>query len=224
MSDIAKQNRAGKLIWPFAFLVAAIGSNCKAESRCPLLLDVKPFTSYNESRLATLIHFGRENHISFGVESSSDDLLKPINASTPRGIARSAIMQILGVPSYHVACVNGVVVVRDSRFSSATWLDRRLPLFQVQRTTLVIANIGLGNRLESLLGPPQTSFFGSFPPGDPDDLVGPYNIKGSTIRSLLCLLVGSSKGATWFIHGQVKPFGTSIGNRFWTLVPYSNER
>src|ERR1700693_3855949 len=98
--------------------MAAIGNNCKAESHCPLLLDVKPFTSHNENRLATLIHFGRENHISFGVESSSDDLLEPINTSTTHGIARSAIMQILGVPSYRVTCVNGVVVVRDSPFSS----------------------------------------------------------------------------------------------------------
>ena len=219
VSAFAKQSRARNLIRQFAFLMAAIG--CKAESRCPLLLEVKPFTSNNENRLATLIKFGQENHISFGVESSSDDLLEPINASTTRGIARSAIMQILGVPSYRVACVNGVVVARDSRFSSPTWLDRRLPSYQMPRATLVVANIGLGNRLESLLGPPPTSFFGSFPPGDPDDLVGPYDIKGSTMRSLLCLLVGSSKGATWFVHGQVKPIGISIRNRFWALVPYS---
>ena len=222
VSDFAKQNRAGNLVWQVAFLMAAIGGNCKGESHCPLLLDVKPFTSHNQNRLATLIHFGRENHISFGVESSSDDLLEPISTSTTPGIARSAIMQILGVSSYRVACINGVIVVRDSRFSSPTWLDRRLPSYQMPRATLVIANIGLGNRLESLLGPPPTGVFGSFPPGDPDDLVGPYNIKGSTIRSLLCLLVGSSKGAAWFIHGQVRPFGTSIRNRFWTLVPYSN--
>jgi hypothetical protein len=217
-----KHNRSGNRIWQFAVLMAAIGSNCKAESHCPLLLDAKPFTSHNENRLTTLIHFGRENHISFGVESSSDDLLEPITTSTAHGIARSAIMQILGVPSYRVTCVNGVVVVRDSRYSSPTWLDRRLPSYQMPRATLVIANIGLWNRLESLLGPPQTGFAGSFPPGDPDDLVGPYNIKGSTIRSLLCLLVGSSKGAAWFIHGQVKPFSTSIRNRFWTLILYSN--
>jgi hypothetical protein len=202
--------------------MAAIGGNCKAEPRCPLLLDVKPFTSHNENRLATLIHFGRENHISFGIESSSDDLLEPIDANTTHGFARSAIMQILGGPSYRVTCVNGVVVARDSRFASPTWLDRRLPSYEMPRATLVIANIGLWNRLESLLGRPPASVFGSFPPGDPDDLVGPYDIKGSTIRSLLCLLVGSSKGATWFIHGKVKPFGTSIGNRFWTMMPYSN--
>ena len=220
MSAFAKQNSACNLIWQVVFFMAAIG--CKAESRCPLLLDAKPFTSHNENRLATLVHFGLENHISFGVESSSDDLLDPINTNTTHGIARSAIMQILGAPSYRVTCLNGVVVVRDGRFSSPTWLDRRLPSYQMPRATLVIANIGLGNRLESLLGPPLTSFFGSFPPGDPDDLVGPYDIKGSTIRSLLCLLVGSSKGATWFIHGEVRPFGISIGNRFWTLVLYSN--
>ncbi len=65
-SEFAKPNRAGALIWQVAFLIAAMGSICKAESRCPLLLSVKPFTSYNENRLATLIHFGQENHISFG--------------------------------------------------------------------------------------------------------------------------------------------------------------
>ena len=222
VSDFAKQNRAGNRIRQFAFLMAALGSRCKAESHCPLLIDVKPFTSHHENRLTTLIHFGRENHISFGVESSSDDLLDPIDASTTHGIARSAILQILGAPSYRVACVNGVVVVRDSRFSSPTWLDRRLPSYQMPRATLVIANIGLGNRLESLLGPPPTSIFGDFPPGDRYDLVGPYDIKGATIRSLLCLLVGDSKGATWFIHSQAKPFGTSIVNRLWTLVLYLN--
>ena len=163
MSDFAKQNNAGNLIWQFAFLIAAMGSSGKAEPSCPLLLDVKPFTSHNENRLATLIHFGQENHISFGVESSGDDLLESINTSTTHGIARSAIMQILGVSSYRVTCVNGVVVVRDSRFSSPTWLDRRPPSFRVPRTTLVIANIGLGNRLESLLDPHRTGFLGSFP-------------------------------------------------------------
>jgi hypothetical protein len=59
--DFAKQKRAGNLIWRFAFLMAAIGSSCKAESRCPLVLDVKPFTSRNENRLATLgpVHTNR---------------------------------------------------------------------------------------------------------------------------------------------------------------------
>ena len=65
VSDFAKQNRAGNLIWQFAFLMAAIGGNCKAESHCPLLLDVKPFTSHNENRLSTLIHFGQENHVRY---------------------------------------------------------------------------------------------------------------------------------------------------------------
>lgn len=206
------------------FMIFAVGARCKAEFNCPLELSAKVFMFRDESRLAALVRFGRENHISLGVESLAGNPLHLTPLNPTGNTVKSTILQILGASgSYHLYCVNGVVIIRDDRVPSPKWLDRRLPSFQIPKATLATANIGLWMRVEKFLDPSQRGFGGDGPPGDPEDQIGPYNIKGATIRRLLCVIAGSSKGAAWVTaDGRANQvLGTAGVNRLWTLVLYA---
>lgn len=162
----------------FAFLVVAASVVFGAEAECPLSRQVKPFSAQNENRLAALVRFGKENRISFGVESFGD-LAQRVTTNSGSGTALSTIVDILGTASeYDISCLSGVVVVRHTRTASPKWLDERLPLYQVKRMTFAWANANLWMQLEMLLNPGAGGFAGSMNPGDPDDLVGPFEKEG----------------------------------------------
>ncbi|HCC58076.1 MAG TPA: hypothetical protein DEQ47_12630 [Solibacterales bacterium] len=207
------------LFWTIAWVAIFAGGYCEAEPICPLLRNTPPFSAHGETRLTALLGFGLENHISFGIESFSDDLLQPLTTNLAKGTAESKIRQILGMPAaYRVSCATGVVIVQDSRVASPPWLNRRVPRFHTPKTTLFMANAGLWMLVETLLNPRQQGFAGDSPPGDAEDQVGPYDIRGATVRGLLCQLAGSSKGTAWLIERPgLSLRGTASRNRLWTL-------
>ena len=71
-----------------------------------------------------------------------------------------------------------------------------------------------------MLDPGQTGFAGDVIGGDPTDEVGPYDIRGASVRSLLCQLVVSSKGATWVAGGVREFVGANWTNTLWAVVEY----
>lgn len=215
-----------RLFWTVACVAILAGGSRAAQPVCPLPRNMPPFSAHGETRLTALVGFGRENHISFGIESFSDDLLQPLTTDLAKGTAESQIREILGTPvAYRISCAAGVVMVHDSRVASPPWLNRQVPRFYLPRTALVWANANLWMLVETLLNPRQQGFAGDSPPGDADDQVGPYAIRDATVRELLCQLAGSSKGAAWLVERPGMPFlGTASRNRLWTLLLYARER
>jgi hypothetical protein len=178
----------------------------------------------DESRLALLMRFGRENHIPLGVEALGDNWPQSNARSATGKTAGAIINEILGESApYRISCVSGTVVIRYENGNGQEWLNRRLPRFRIQKTTRSTAAVSLWMQVEIFFDPSQTGFAGSYPPSDPKDEVGPYDIRNATIRGLLCLLAGSSKGAAWVTAtGRGGQFlGTADVNRLWTFVLYS---
>lgn len=203
-----------------ALLVAAIGflPNCSAQ--CPLTRHVPAFRRGRQSRFDTLIRFGKENKISFGIESAPN-LAEQKEISVPAGTVSSAVRAILDPAGAGLACLGSVIVIRDPNARQETWLNARLPEFRISRTTLGLADAALWMQVETILNPRPQGFAGDIPGIDPADLVGPFDIRRATARVLLCRLVeSSSRGASW-VAGGVQDFrGTSWRNRLWTLIPY----
>lgn len=208
-----------RLFWTVAWVAILAGGSRAAQPVCPLPRNMPPFSAHGETRLTALLGFGRENHISFGIESFSDDLLQPLTTNLAKGTAESQIRRILGTPvAYRISCAAGVVMVHDSRVASPPWLNRRVPRFHVPKSTLLAASTSLWMLVETLLNPRQQGFAGDSPPGDAADQVGPYDIRGDTVRGLLCRLAASSKGTAWLLErpGLSIP-GTASRNRLWTF-------
>ena len=177
----------------------------------------------DKTRLAALIRFGRENDLCFGIEFSDERLRQKTVIQVPRTTVREAVKAILAADkgdTLMISARNGVVLIRSRRSPSPDWLDHRLSQFRIHRMQLVLAGLNLAMALESDLRPSVKGFAGDFPAGDPADEVGPLDIRGATIRELLCSIVGVSRKADWIVTMGLLPESGKSGsiNPYWTLL------
>lgn len=210
---------------PFQVLFALVLPLLLLRAEAPIRLNriVGPFTSRNESRLAALIRFGRENRLCFGIEFSDASFQDIPVIQLPQTTLREAVEAILVRDQGHslaVSTLKGVVIIRSIRSHPPDWLDHRLPRFRIPRMQVVCASLNLSMALERHLNPSIQGFAGDYPPGAPADQVGPLDIRDATIRELLCTVVGASGKADWIAMG-----GLTLGsgknasvNRYWTLL------
>ena len=70
------------------------------------------------------------------------------------------------------------------------------------------------------INPKIGGFAGTYSPGDPSSLSGPFNEQGRTLRQLLCLIVSKSKGGMWVVTEP--PGNASFATRAsWVILEYS---
>ncbi len=200
------------------------GQGCRLISGPVLTQRVRHFVATEERRLSALVRLGRENGLCFGIETVTDNFNEKITLRLTDTDAQNAINAILGSPrEYEISVLHNVILIRDKRVRPPEYLALRLPRFRIPRSTLVWADLNLWMSVELYLDPSRKGFAGDSPPGDATDQVGPFDITGQKIRSLLCRVVGNSKGPTWIVSSSIRPaIAPASINRLWTLVLYRN--
>jgi len=202
------------------------GQGCRSTSPSVFTGRIQQFVSTRGSRLSALVRLGRENGLCFGIETATGRFHEKITVRLADTDAQSAINAILGAPQdYDISLLHNVVLIRDKRAPPPEYLDLRLPRFRIPLLPLVVADRNLWMGVEMYLDSSRKGFAGVSPPGDATDRVGPFDITGQAVRSLICQIVENSKGATWIVSS---PAGLDPGlapasiNRLWTLILYRN--
>jgi hypothetical protein len=65
----------------------------------------------------------------------------------------------------------------------------------------------------------KKGFAGDYPRGDPNDRVGPMDVRDVTVRELLNRIVDASGRSSWIVTRQgAVVLGPASVNRFWTMM------
>ena len=200
------------------------GQGCRPTSGPVLTERIQYFISTEESRLSALVRLAREKGLCFGIETVTRKFNEKITLRLTDTDAQSAINAVLGSPrDYDISLLHNVILIRDKQVPPPEYLALRLPRFRIPRLTLVWANLNLWMSVDMYLDSSSKGFGGASPPGDATDQVGPFDITGQTVRSLLCQIVENSKGATWIVSSPIGPgLAPASINKLWTLVLYRN--
>jgi hypothetical protein len=185
-----------------------------------LVRRVPAYRVQNEPRLNALVRFGRENGIPLGIEFSTTELDDTVNVSTPATDVWGVLSSILGVTrQYSLASARGVVSIRAVDVPPPAWLDHRVRRFRLPRTQISWASMMLWMTVETIIDPAKKGFAGDYPPGDPNDRVGPMDVRDVTVRELLNRIVGASGHSSWIVTRQgARILGPASINRLWTTM------
>ena len=81
--------------------------------------------------------------------------------------------------------------------------------------------MGIRIRLERELNPDIQGIAGTYPTGDPTDLVGPFREQDRTVSQLLDIIVSHSKGATWIALTADSRALRSVPENMWIVIQYN---
>lgn len=186
----------------------------------PLSRPISQFSIGKTSVLNALLWLGHDEGICFGIEFSGSDLTREVQIQANQSTVGEVVRKILGsAERFPISVANGVVLIQKKGLKPPTWLDHRLPEFELPRIELMEANNALWMAVERDLYPSLRGFAGDFPATA--DRVGPFRERRQTVRQILVTIAAGSRGAGWFPSrdGIRTSFPASI-NRFWTLVTY----
>ena len=213
------------MLWQWCAAVAiASGIGCAQRPNVPipdlLVRRVQAYRVHNEPRLNALVRFGRENGIPLGIEFSTAELDDTVNVSTPATDVRGVLSSILGVTrQYSLASARGVVSIRAVDVLPPAWLDYRVRRFRLPRTQISWASMMLWMTVERSMDPAKKGVAGDSPPGDPNDKVGPMDVRDVTVRELLNRIVGASGHSSWIVTRQgARILAPASINRLWTTM------
>jgi hypothetical protein len=206
-----------------AFLGSAAAS-CDPTS--PLSRKIEEFHARNAVIADALVQLGQENRICIGIEALHEDLLtRRVDFDSYQQSAAEIFRRILAqVPSLNLSETDGVVVIGSLPREPAHWLDFVVPRFVSSRNDLMFVDSTLKMTFAAAANPSIQTFVGSFPGGDPADLVGPFDEQRKTLRELLNRLILESNGALWVVYGPAESAPTPPKGGFWRILPYSLER
>ena len=191
----------------------------------PLSRPISHFGIGKTSVVNALLWLGHDERICFGIEFPGTDLNREVRVNVNRSTLSEIVQQILGSSdTYQLSVSDGVILIRKKAVNPPSWLDRRLPEFELPRTEVMAADNALWMTLERDLNSSQRGFAGDYPSTDPVEEVGPFHEREQTVRHLLNKIAAGSRGASWFLptDGVRVSFPTAV-NRFWTLVTYSGQ-
>jgi len=158
--------------------------------------------------------------IPLGIEFSTTELDDTVNLSTSATNVRGVLNSILGVTrQYSLASARGVVSIRAVGVPPPAWLDHRVRRFRLPRTQISWASIKLWMTVETSMDPAKQGFGGDYPPGDPNDRVGPVDVRDVAVRELLNRIVGTSGHSSWVVTRQgARILPPASVNRLWTTM------
>jgi len=175
------------------------------------------------TRLAALIKLAYGKNVCFGLEAPDSTILSEVvQLNRTRVTVEAAIRELLGnQQAYELSERNGVILIHGSGSNIGTWLDHKVPSFAVDRTTVQWASMSLFMTIARLADPSIGGFAGDFNPGNANDFAGPFNEQNKSLRDLLTMIVGRSRGGAW-ISGRCAVTDESITREpCWTILEYS---
>ena len=211
-------------MWVAILLFAVVeAAGVERNAAWVLSRQVHHFSIGQTSVLDALLWFGHDQGVCFGIEFSGPDLSRTVQVVADMTTVGEVVKEILGrSDAYLLSVSDGVILIRKKGIRPSVWLDYRIPQFDLPKIELISADVALANRLELELNPTIKGFAGDSPGTEPIDEVGPFHLRGETVRQILVRIMAASRGASWFPTDTrgIAPFPASI-NRFWTFVTYS---
>jgi hypothetical protein len=213
-------------MWACIIIAALLASPVHAAGQCiayPLTAVSRKIDIRTGSILEALVDFGQTNSVCFGIEVMDDRLSTTgvtWHAAAPfRDLLESALSHAGG---YRVEARGRVVSIAPAQTAVPTWLDARVPDFSTTRRADVqsLANL-LFMDLRLVENPRLGGFVGDSLGGDPRDRIGPLGEHDRTVRHLLDLIVGSSKGGLWITVGPYNRERALSTQPFWSVLEYS---
>jgi hypothetical protein len=206
-------------IWLAVFVLSATTAPVADSDAVSLLSrQVSHFSIGKTSALDAPLWLGRDERVCFGVEFYGTDLSREVQVEADRTTLSEAVKTLLhSADAYQLSVSDGVILIRKKGGKPPDWLNHRVPKFKVPRGELMGVEFQLWGALEADLNPKQASG-GDYPPTDPIDEVGPFNVCDQTVRQLLIRIVSESRGASWFLTQRNQISFPAAKNPFWTLV------
>jgi hypothetical protein len=212
-------------------LVLTLFTPLSAFARCDIAPDlsaiVAKFEATRISRVEALLRFGESQNLCLGIEYVDNQLLTELTDFHIHNLpVRETIKSILGQqrpPT--IRADNGVIEIAQEAFApeTRTIFNYILPTFESRRAPVQDLSNALYLQFVSDLNPQITGFAGHYPPGDPEDEVGPFSEHDRSVRYLLGKLITQSKGAAWIARVPWKFRGdlTMVERgRVWAIVEY----
>lgn len=175
------------------------------------------------SVLEALVEFGQANSVCFGIEVTDARFAATAvdwhQAAPLRDLLESAFSHVDG---YRFGARDHIVSISPARAGAPTWLDVKIPEFSAKhRADVQSINNLLFMSLVLVENPHHGGFAGDYLGADPRDQIGPLNERDQSVRSLLDLIVKSSKGGLWITVGRYDRSRALSSQPFWRLLEYS---
>jgi hypothetical protein len=109
---------------------------------------------------------------------------------------------------------------RSVAAGKANLFDRVLPEFVIRRCSVADASNVLYMSLNNHLHPEVTGYAGEYDPGDPQNLIGPLELRNAPVRQVLNRLVSSTKKGAWVVRVQPCSLDQLPSGGLWTIIEY----
>jgi hypothetical protein len=209
-----------------AIVATLLAAPMHAAGQCianPLTAVLRKIDIRTGSILEALVDFGQTNSVCFGLEVMDDRLATTgvdwHEAAPLRDFLQSALSHIEG---YRVRSRDRVVSISPARSGAPTWLDTTIPEFSTtRRANVQELNNLLFMDLRLVENPRLGGFAGDSPGGDPQDQIGALDEHDQSVRHLLDLIVGSSRGGLWITVRRYNRSRALSNQPFWLMLEYS---
>jgi len=151
--------------WVAVLVLLAVEAPCaERHAVSPLSRRVHHFSIGRSSALNALLWLGHDEGLCLGIEFSSRELDNIVRVEADNTTVREVIKKIMGSSDvYRLSVSDGVILIRKKGVKPPTWLDHRLPQFELPRMELMWANIRLSMMVELDLDPSLKGFAGDYP-------------------------------------------------------------
>jgi hypothetical protein len=214
-----------------ALLVAVVFTACarlihaQCSSTHPLQRPVAVFSANHVSMVEALLRLGQEQHVCFGIEyvdshSLLDSISVLVNNATVDDVVREIVSHGKG---YDFKQVDGIILVTNAGLphGNKNLFDHVVPLFSTPRASVQEANNALWMQVQVDLNPTITGFAGHYPTGDREDIIDPIEEHLSSVRHLLNLIVGRSKGSSWIARVGQDQLSDVPPSGVWQILEYN---
>ena len=172
-----------------------------------------------------LLRLGGQEQVPMGIEYvSRESLEKLITEDFHNTTVEGILEHLLGSKGYCWRVQDDVVDVSHKSVATgkANLSNHVLPTFVIRRCSVADASNVLYMSLNSQLHSEVTGYAGDYNPGDPQDLIGPLEMRNTTVRQILNRLVSANNRAAWVIRVQPGRLGQLPTGGLWTIIEYEN--
>lgn len=207
-----------------ALQVGALNAAQAGQSSPILSKGVASFSVRGLCLFDALLGLGEQEQVPLGIEYVSREALeKPITEdfhNTTVGVILEGLLG--GGKGYTWRVRDGVLNVSHKSVATGkgNLLDRVLPEFVVRKCSVADASNVLYMSLNSQLHPEATGYAGDYNPGDPQDLIGPLELRNAPVRQILNRLVSANRKGTWVVRVQPGCLDQLPSGGLWTIIEY----
>jgi hypothetical protein len=207
-----------------ALQIGVLNAAQAEQSPATLSKEVAAFNVRGLCLVDALLTLGNQEQVPLGIEYVTREALeKPISDDFHNATVGQIVQVLLGRGrGYTWRVRDGVLNVSHRSVASgqANLLDRVLPKFAITKCTVQVASHGLYMDLYMHLHPETTGWAGDFNPGNPQNLIGPLELRNAPVRQILNRLVSANKKGAWIVRVQPGCLDQLPSGGLWTIIEY----